>query len=77
MHTDKVYYQVWEKILKNYNIKLTDDIYKKFIYSNTDNYVKNNLLKNIDISIENIMEKKDTYFREFVSFFRLFFHYFC
>ena len=67
VHTDKVYYQVWEKILKNYNIKLTDDIYKKFIYSNTDNYVKNNLLKNIDISIENIMEKKDTYFREFVS----------
>jgi HAD superfamily hydrolase (TIGR01509 family) len=67
VHTDKVYYQVWEKILKNYNIQLTDDIYKKFIYSNTDNYVKNNLLKNIDISIENIMEKKNTYFREFVS----------
>jgi HAD superfamily hydrolase (TIGR01509 family) len=65
VHTDKVYYKVWEKILKNYNIQLSDDIYKKFIYSNTDNYVKNTLLKNIDISIENIMEKKDTYFKEF------------
>jgi HAD superfamily hydrolase (TIGR01509 family) len=65
VHTDNVYYKVWKKILKNYNIQLTDDIYKKFIYSNTDNYVKNSLLKNIDISIENIMEKKDIYFKEF------------
>lgn len=65
VHTDKVYYKVWEKILKEYNIYLTDDIYKKFIYSNSDIYVKNSLLKNINISVEEIMEKKDNYFSEF------------
>jgi beta-phosphoglucomutase-like phosphatase (HAD superfamily)/choline kinase len=67
VHTDKVYYKVWEKILKEYNIHLTDDIYRKFIYSNTDIYVKNSLLKNINITVDEIMEKKDNYFSNFID----------
>ena len=65
VNTDKTYYKVWEKILLEYNIHLTDDIYKKYIYSNSDAYVKNALLKNISISVEDIMINKEFYFRDF------------
>ena len=49
--TDEIYYKVWEEILKKYNIKITEEIFKKYIQGNNDNYVKNVLLKNIVIPI--------------------------
>lgn len=67
VHTDKIYYKVWEKILKEYNIHLTDDIYKNFIYSNSDSYVKKSLLKSIKITTEEIAHKKEIFFEEFLE----------
>jgi len=60
--TDDIYYDVWDEILSNYNIVLTNEIFKKFIQGNNDKYVLNTLLINIDISIEELSRWKDNLF---------------
>jgi HAD superfamily hydrolase (TIGR01509 family) len=67
VNTDKVYYKAWEKILRAYNIFLTDEIYRKYIYSNTDQYVKESLLQNIPISLADISKLKEDNFDEFIG----------
>ncbi len=62
--TDKIYYDVWYKILFKYNIILNEEIFKKFIQGNNDTYVKNNLLPNIDITILELSKLKDELFIE-------------
>lgn len=64
--SDAVYFDVWAKILLNYNIILNDDMFKQYIQGNNDKYIVNTLLnKDIDISelkdnlvIENINKIK-------------------
>lgn len=60
--TDEIYYNVWDEILKKYNIKITEEIFKKYIQGNNDNYVKNTLLKNIVISVKEMSKLKDELF---------------
>jgi HAD superfamily hydrolase (TIGR01509 family) len=62
--TDEIYYEVWYKILSNYNIILTQDIFKTFIQGNNDKYVLNSLLANIDIPITDLSKIKDELFIE-------------
>lgn len=60
--TDDIYYDVWKQILINYNITLTKEIFEQFIQGNNDKYVINSLLKNIDISLTELSELKDSLF---------------
>ena len=60
--TDDIYFDVWKEILSKYNIVLTKEIFNNFIQGNNDKYVLNTLLKNIDLSIENLSNLKDELF---------------
>jgi len=60
--TDEIYFDVWSKILIDYNIYLTNDIFKKYIQGQGDNYVLNTLLHNSGISLSYLSSKKDQYF---------------
>uniref|UniRef100_A0A6C0DLF6 CHK kinase-like domain-containing protein n=1 Tax=viral metagenome TaxID=1070528 RepID=A0A6C0DLF6_9ZZZZ len=60
--TDDIYYDVWKQILINYNITLSKEIFEQFIQGNNDKYVINSLLKNIDISLTELSELKDSLF---------------
>jgi HAD superfamily hydrolase (TIGR01509 family) len=60
--TDEIYYEVWEEILKNYNIEIDENFYHKYIFGNTDLQVLNTVLFNVDISLENLSKQKDTLF---------------
>ena len=65
--TDDIYFEVWEKILQQYNIFLDKELFKKFIQGNNDKYVLNTLLKNIKISLKELSELKDKLFIENIS----------
>jgi len=60
--TDKIYYNVWYEILLKYNIILNEEIFKKYIQGNNDTYVKNTLLKNINIKCLELSKLKDELF---------------
>jgi len=64
--TDDIYFDVWSKILINYNIVLTDEIYTKYIRGNNDKYVVNTLLKNVNISLNELSELKDDLFIKYI-----------
>jgi beta-phosphoglucomutase len=61
--TDKIYMEVWRKLLEKYNIYLTDDIYKSFIQGNNDSMVINHCL-NLNIDIVELSKEKDRLFLE-------------
>ena len=42
--SDEIYLDVWKTIVKEYNIEMTMDIFKKYIQGNSDKYVINTLL---------------------------------
>ncbi len=44
--TDEIYFNVWTTILLNYNINLTNDIFKNYIQGNSDNTVLRTLIPN-------------------------------
>lgn len=60
--TDKIYYEVWKEILINYDIILDKNIFNNYIVGNNDNYVKNTLLKNKNILLNELSELKDNLF---------------
>ena len=60
--TDDIYFNVWYEILLNYNIVLTHEIFTKYIQGNNDKYVLNTLIKNINISLEELSKLKDKLF---------------
>jgi beta-phosphoglucomutase-like phosphatase (HAD superfamily)/dTDP-glucose pyrophosphorylase len=60
--TDMIYYNVWCKILLQYNITLTNEMFNTFIQGNNDTYVLNTLLKNINISLTDLSRLKDDLF---------------
>jgi HAD superfamily hydrolase (TIGR01509 family) len=62
--TDDIYFNVWRNILYNYNIVLTDEIFKKFIQGNNDKSVITSLLHNIDINLNDLSKLKDDLFIE-------------
>ena len=60
--TDDIYYDIWDEILKKYNINVTKEIFEKYIQGNSDNTVLRNLLpKNYNI-LDIISEIKDQLF---------------
>lgn len=61
--TDEIYYEIWKKILLDYNIHLNKELYNKYIYGNSDTEVCNNLGINYSI---NLSENKDLYFSEYI-----------
>ena len=61
--TDDIYFDVWKTILKDYNIILTNSIFKNYIQGNSDGIVLRNLLPNKYCSLlSNISEIKDKLF---------------
>jgi HAD superfamily hydrolase (TIGR01509 family) len=60
--TDNIYFEIWNTILNNYNITLTEEIYKKFIQGNNDKYVLTSLLMNAELSLNDLSTLKDTLF---------------
>ena len=65
--TDEIYYDVWSKILINYNIVLNKDIFTNFIQGNNDKYVLKTLLVNINVSLEELSSLKDRLFIENIN----------
>ena len=64
VNTDTIYYDVWQEILKKYNISLNEEIFQKFIHGNSDDIVKKTLLPFLE---EDISEWKDQLFSEKIS----------
>jgi len=65
--TDEIYFNIWTTILKDYNIFLSKEIFKKYIQGNNDSSVFNILLPNKIISIDDlnkISKLKDDLFIE-------------
>ena len=60
--TDNIYFDVWSEILSKYYIVLTQEIYKKFIQGNNDNYILNTLLINTKLSLSELSNLKDKLF---------------
>jgi beta-phosphoglucomutase-like phosphatase (HAD superfamily)/LysM repeat protein len=60
--TDEIYYKVWTIILKEYNIKLTTEIFQNYIFGNTDTYVINAILFDKTIIPDELSKKKDEIF---------------
>ena len=60
--TDDIYFEVWSEILSKYYIILTEEIYKKFIQGNNDNYILNTLLINTKLSLSELSILKDKLF---------------
>ena len=68
VYTDTIYIQVWNKILKKYNIFVDEDFYKNNIQGQNDLYVLQKLLNHQCINIDEISNLKDTYFKEFIHY---------
>jgi beta-phosphoglucomutase len=60
--TDFIYFNVWKELLFEYNIILTEEIFKNFIQGNNDLFVKNSLLSEININVKELSIKKDELF---------------
>ena len=65
--TDEIYYNIWEIILKKYNIYLTNEIFKNNIQGNNDYNVFQKLLPNKKIDISEISITKDKLFNENIN----------
>lgn len=65
--SDEIYLKVWKNIVKEYHIEMTMDIFKQYIQGNSDKYVMNTLLSNINIDLSELSEKKDDGFIENIS----------
>ncbi len=63
--TDDIYYDVWTKILKDYNINLTQELFESYIQGNNDSAVLRYLLPTRHDELINIISNiKDTLFIE-------------
>lgn len=60
--TDTIYYDIWKKLLSEYGIDLTPEIFKNNISGNNDTYVVNSLLINKNVTINELSKKKDELF---------------
>ena len=67
VHSDNIYYKIWKDILEDYKIYINEDIYKTYIYSNSDDAVKLKLLPNINVTVEELGKKKFEYFIKYIN----------
>jgi HAD superfamily hydrolase (TIGR01509 family) len=66
--TDPIYHKVWEEILTQFNIPMTDYIFNQYIQGNNDSYAMKQL--HIDLSSYDIKEislLKDKLFRKYID----------
>ena len=66
VNTDNIYFNVWKKILNDYNIHLTLDIFNKYIHGNSDDKVVKTLISN-DTDVTKISTQKDNLFIEDIN----------
>lgn len=60
--TDQIYYEVWNHILKKYNIELTNEIYSNYIIGNNDKNLFELMMPNVNVNINDISQLKDDLF---------------
>ena len=60
VHTDEIYYAVWETLLRDYGVVLTPEIYQNTIAGNSDSTVVRQLIPRVSVS--DISAKKDAAF---------------
>jgi len=60
--SEHVYFNIWKEILHEYDILLTEDIFKNVISGNNDETVVQSILFNKNVSTEQISQKKDNLF---------------
>jgi len=66
--TDDIYYNVWKTILQEYNIELTNEIFKNYIQGNSDNTVVKRLIPSkYTYLLDNISNTKDKLFLENIN----------
>jgi HAD superfamily hydrolase (TIGR01509 family) len=65
--SDEIYLDVWKNIVKDYHIEMTMDIFKRYIQGNSDKYVMDTLLSNINIDSKEISRLKDDGFIKNIS----------
>lgn len=65
--TDTIYYDIWKKILSEYDIELTPELFKNNIFGNNDNYVINILLSDKNLTIQEVSKMKDELFLNNIS----------
>lgn len=65
--TDSIYVNVWNKLLKKFNIFVDLLFYKKNIQGKSDKYVLNHILLNQKINIQELSNLKDQYFIESID----------
>jgi len=65
--SDEIYLNVWKNIVEKYHIEMTMDIFKKYIQGNSDKYVVNTLLSNINVDLNELSRLKDDGFIENIS----------
>lgn len=61
--TDEIYYKVWSKILKEFNVTLTKSMYNDFIQGNSDQNIIENIFR-IPLRLKEFSELKDKIFIE-------------
>lgn len=67
VNTDSIYLRVWKDILLDYNIHLTDEMFRNCIQGNSDAHVANTLLHSLDIDLKSLSFRKDTLFLKHIS----------
>jgi HAD superfamily hydrolase (TIGR01509 family) len=65
--SDEIYLNVWKNIVEKYHIEMTMDIFKKYVQGNSDKYVVNTLLSNINVDLNELSRLKDDGFIENIS----------
>jgi HAD superfamily hydrolase (TIGR01509 family) len=65
--TDNIYFEVWSHILKLYGGTLTHDIFKKYIQGNSDKYVLQTLLPNVEFKDGELSALKDSLFMQNIT----------
>jgi beta-phosphoglucomutase-like phosphatase (HAD superfamily)/dTDP-glucose pyrophosphorylase len=65
--TDDIYFEVWSRILKTYEIDLSRDMFTKYIQGNNDHYVVSALLPNLTVDLRALSETKDALFLNHVD----------
>ena len=62
--TENLYYDIWKEILLYYEIELNNEMFNNYISGNNDTYVKDTILVDKNITIEELSTKKDDLFIE-------------
>jgi HAD superfamily hydrolase (TIGR01509 family) len=68
VNSDDVYYNVWSEILTKYSVKLTPELFNKYIRGNDDKFVKNYFLANANISLKQLSNLKDLLFLKNIKY---------